>query len=93
MCIYIYVCIYIYLYIPTCVYLQAYKYSDVYVNLHLPCCVPPSTMERFFLQKEQPKELFMGEIFGKNLWGGVHEETNDHIISMVGEQNAFSSNL
>ena len=50
-------------------------------------------MERFFLEKEQPKELFMGEIFGKNLWGGVHEETNDHIISMVGEQNAFSSNL
>ena len=88
-----YIYIYIYLYIPIYVYLQAYRYSDVYVSLHLPCCVPPSTMERFFLEKEQPKELFMGEIFGKNLWGGVHEETNDHIISMVGEQNTFSSNL
>ena len=50
-------------------------------------------MEMFFLQKEQPKELFMGEIFGKNLWGGVHEETNDQTISRVGEQNAFSNNL
>ena len=51
------------------VYLQAYRYSDFYVNLHLPCYVPRSSMEGFFLQKELPKKLFMEETFGKNIWG------------------------
>ena len=41
-------------------------------NLHLPCCVSPSSLKGFFLQKELPKKLFMGEVFGKNLWGVVH---------------------
>ena len=50
-------------------------------------------MERIFLQKEQPKELSMVEIFGENLWRGVHEETNDQIMSRVEEHNAFSNNL
>ena len=52
----------IYIYIYIYVYLQAYRYSDIYVNLHLPCCVPPSSMEGFFLEKELPNfgERFMG---------------------------------
>ena len=47
-------------------------YSDFYLSLYLRCCVPPSSMEAFFLQKRLPKKLFMGEIFGKNLWRGLH---------------------
>ena len=38
-------------------------------------------MGGFFLQKELLKKLFVGEILGKNLWGGVHGGTNDQIIS------------
>ena len=33
------------------------------------------------LQKELPKKLFMREIFGKNLWGGVHGGANDQVTS------------
>ena len=69
------------MYILIYVYLQAYRYSDFYVNLHLPCCVPPSSMEGFFVQKELPKKLFMGEILEQNLWGGVLGGTNDQIMS------------
>ena len=36
-----------------------------------------------------PKMLFIGEIFGENLWRGVHGGTNDQIIG----QDAFSNNL
>ena len=48
-------------------HMYAFRYSDFYVNLHLPCCVPPSSMEGFFFQKELPKKLFMGKTFGENL--------------------------
>ena len=58
-----------------------FRYSDFYVNLHLPCCVYPSSMEGIFFQKELPNKLFMGETFAENLWGGLHGGTNDHIIS------------
>ena len=33
--------------------------SDFYVN-HLPCCVPPSSIERFFFQKRSTKKAFHG---------------------------------
>ena len=61
-------------------HMYTFRYSDFYVNLHLPCCVPPSSMEGFFFQKELPKTLFMGETFGENLWRRVHGGTNDQII-------------
>ena len=74
--------IYNYIYTLTYVYLQSYRYSDFHINLHLPCRVPLSSMEGFFLRKELPEKLFKGEILGKNLWGEVHGGTNGHIISM-----------
>ena len=63
--------IYIYIYIYVC--MHTFRYSDSYVNFHLPCCVPPSSMESFFFQKYLPRRFFMEEHFGENLWGGVME--------------------
>ena len=40
-------------------------------------------------KKRYPKSFYVRR-GGKNLWGGVHGETNDQII---GEQNAFYHNL
>ena len=65
--------LYIYWYSGTQVFMSTLIY-------HSPCCVPPSSMEGFFFQKELPKTLFMRETFGKNLWRGVHGETNDQTI-------------
>ena len=62
------------------IYIFSFRYSDFYVNFHLPCCVPPSSVEGYFFQKELPKMLFMGESFGEKLWRGVHGGTNDQII-------------
>ena len=91
--IYIYTYIYLFIYTHThthththshtnthTLYLQPYRYLDFYVNLHLACCVSPSSTEGFLLQKELPKMLFMEETFGENLWRGVYRGTNDQII-------------
>ena len=54
-----YVCMYMYI----CMY--TFRYSDFYVNIHLPCCVPPSSMERIFFPKGTTYEAFHGGAF----WG------------------------
>ena len=81
--IYIYIYVYIYIYIYrhththtlTYVYLQAYRYSDFYVNLHLKCCVPSSSMEGFFSKKNYQKsfswERFLGKIYGEGYIEGL----------------------
>ena len=73
--------------------MHTFRYSDSYVNFHLPCCVPPSSMESFFFQKYLPRRFFMEEHFGENLWGGVNGGTTDQIISRYWDQKAFSNNL
>ena len=61
------------IYILIYVQLQAYRYSDCYINLHLPCCVPPSSMEIIFLKKQRQKKLFMGRFYGKMYRDGYME--------------------
>ena len=41
--------------------------------VYIPWCVPPSTMEVFFLQKVLPKKLFMGRFLGKIYGEGYME--------------------
>ena len=60
--------------------IYTFRYSDFYVNLHLPCCVPPSSMEGFFFQKELPKTIFMGRLLGKIYGEGVHGGTNYQVF-------------
>ena len=65
-----------------CVYTFTFRYPDFYGNLHLLCCVPPSSIEEIFFQKQLPKKIFMGwGTFGGNFWGEAHEVTNDQIMS------------
>ena len=45
--------------------MYTFRYSDFYVNIHLPCCVPPSSMERIFFPKGTTYEAFHGGAF----WG------------------------
>ena len=70
--LYIYIYI-VYMYICTYICMYTFKYSDFHVNLHLPCCVPPSGVKGLLFQKELPEKLFMGKTFRENLWGGVHD--------------------
>ena len=53
------------MYINMYICMYTFRYSDFYVNIHLPCCVPPSSMERIFFPKGTTYEAFHGGAF----WG------------------------
>ena len=70
-----------------------YIYIFIYIYVYIPWCVPPSTMEVFFLQKVLPKKLFMGRFLGKIYGEGYMEGLMIRSNQGRGEQNAFSKNL
>ena len=71
-----------------CMY--TFRYSDFYVNLHLPCCVPPSSMERFFFPKGPTSKAFHGGAFwGKFMGRDTWRDYRSNQIKILGPKGIF----
>ena len=65
-------------------HMYTFRYSDFYVNLHLPCCVPPSSVEGFFPKRASKKAFHGGDFLGKFMGTGTWRDSWSDRIKVGG---------